>query len=86
MWSLLTEGKAGIAPSDDLGRTNDARPMTIDPGYNVGFTFARQYGIRVTKDFESQSSVCRSIGKRAGHSYHPRKHGQLPAGRGRRNQ
>ncbi|MGA9391460.1 MAG: hypothetical protein WBV69_13555 [Candidatus Sulfotelmatobacter sp.] len=51
MWSLVTEGKAGIAPSDDLGRTNDARPMTIDPGYNVGFTFARQYGIRVTKDF-----------------------------------
>ena len=52
MWSLVTEGKAGIAPSDDLGRTNDARPMTIDPGYNVGFTFARQYGIRVTKDFD----------------------------------
>jgi hypothetical protein len=51
MWSLVTENKAGIAPSDDLGRTNDARPMTIDPGYNVGFTFARQYGIRVTKTF-----------------------------------
>ena len=51
MWSLVTEGKAGIAPSDDLGRTNDARPMTIDPGYNAGFTFARQYGIRLTKTF-----------------------------------
>ena len=51
MWSLVTENKAGIAPSDDLGRTNDARPMTIDPGYNVGFTFARQYAIRLTKDF-----------------------------------
>ena len=25
--------------------------MTIDPGYTVGFTFARQYGIRLTKDF-----------------------------------
>ncbi|MGA8274361.1 MAG: hypothetical protein WB919_22580 [Candidatus Sulfotelmatobacter sp.] len=49
MWSLLTEGKVGIAPSDDSGRTNDARPMTIDPQYNVGFTFARQYGLRVTK-------------------------------------
>jgi hypothetical protein len=49
-WSLVTEGKAGIAPSDDLGKVNDARPMTIDPGYNVGFTFARQYGIRVTKN------------------------------------
>ena len=32
MWSLVTEGKAGIAPSDDSGRVNDARPMTIDPG------------------------------------------------------
>lgn len=51
MWSLLTENRAGIAPSDDIGRTNDARPTTIDPGYNVGFTFARQYGIRLTKDF-----------------------------------
>jgi hypothetical protein len=51
MWSLVTENKAGIAPSDDLGKTNDARPMTIDPGYNVGFTFARQYGIRLTKAF-----------------------------------
>src|SRR6202167_3249177 len=49
MWSLLTEGKVGIAPSDDSGRTNDARPMTIDPQYSVGFTFARQYGLRVTK-------------------------------------
>jgi hypothetical protein len=52
MWSLVTENKASIAPSDDLGKTNDARPMTIDPGYNVGFTFARQYGIRLTKDFD----------------------------------
>ncbi len=51
MWSLVTENKAGIAPSDDLGKTNDARPSTIDPGYNVGFTFARQYGIRLTKTF-----------------------------------
>jgi hypothetical protein len=51
MWSLVTENKAGIAPSDDVGKTNDARPMTIDPGYNVGFTFARQYGLRLTKAF-----------------------------------
>src|SRR5271155_3682913 len=32
MWSLVTENKAGIGPSDDLGRVNDARPATIDPG------------------------------------------------------
>jgi hypothetical protein len=51
MWSLVTENKEGIAPSDDLGKSNDARPMTIDPGYNVGFSFARQYALRVAKDF-----------------------------------
>ncbi len=51
MWSLVTENKEGIQPSDDLGKTNDARPMTIDPGYTVGFSFARQYAIRLTKDF-----------------------------------
>jgi hypothetical protein len=52
MWSLVTENKEGIQPSDDLGKTNDSRPMTIDPGYTVGFSFARQYAIRLTKDFD----------------------------------
>ena len=61
MWSLLTENKASIAPSDDLGKTNDARPMTIDPGYNVGFTFARQYGIRLTKDFDHKVAVAVAV-------------------------
>jgi hypothetical protein len=61
MWSLVTENKEGIAPSDDLGKTNDSRPMTIDPGYNVGFTFARQYGIRVTKDFNHKLAVAVAI-------------------------
>ncbi|HYW38924.1 MAG TPA: hypothetical protein VE957_12490 [Terriglobales bacterium] len=56
MWSLVTEGKAGLAPSDDLGKVNDARPITIDSTYNVGFSFARQYGIRVTKDFGDKVS------------------------------
>jgi hypothetical protein len=50
-WSLVTENGAGISPDDDLGRTNDARPKTIDPSYNVGFVFARQFGFRVTKSF-----------------------------------
>ena len=61
VWSLVTEGKAGIAPSDDTGRVNDARPATIDPGYNVGFSFARQYGLRVTKDFGDKVSVAFAI-------------------------
>ena len=50
-WSLATENGKGISPDDDLGRTNDARPKTIDPSYNVGFVFTRQYGIRLTKSF-----------------------------------
>ena len=57
MWSLVTENKASIAPSDDIGKTNDARPMTIDPGYNVGFTFARQYWIRLTKAFDHKVAI-----------------------------
>jgi hypothetical protein len=57
MWSLVTENKAGIAPSDDLGKVNDVRPMTIDGQYSVGFTFARQYGIRLTKDFGTKFSA-----------------------------
>ncbi|MGA1985013.1 MAG: hypothetical protein ABSG72_02000 [Candidatus Sulfotelmatobacter sp.] len=61
MWSLVTEGKVSIAPSDDTGRVNDARPSTIDPGYNVGFTFARQYGLRVTKNFSNKVAFAVSI-------------------------
>jgi hypothetical protein len=57
MWSLVTENKASIAPSDDLGKTNDSRPMTIDSAYNVGFSFARQYAIRLTKDFNHKVAV-----------------------------
>jgi hypothetical protein len=43
MWSLVTETKKG-----EDNRT-EATPMTIDPNYNVGFSWARQYGFRVTK-------------------------------------
>lgn len=61
MWSLVTEGRTGIAPSDDTGRTNDARPSTIDPGYNIGFSFARQYGLRLTKNFGNKVAVAAAI-------------------------
>ena len=40
-WSLATENGKGISPDDDLGRTNDVRPKSIDPSYNVGFVFTR---------------------------------------------
>jgi len=61
MWSLVTENKAGIAPSDDTGKTNDSRPATIDGAYNVGFSFARQDGIRVTKDFGSKVALAFAV-------------------------
>jgi hypothetical protein len=60
-WSLVTENKAGIVPSDDTGRTNDARPATIDGGYNVGFTFARQAGVRLTKSFGDKVAIAFAV-------------------------
>jgi hypothetical protein len=49
MWSLVTETKKG------LDNRSEAVPMTIDPQYNVGFTWARQYGFRVTKNFSNKA-------------------------------
>ncbi len=60
-WSLVTENGKGIAPDDDMGKTNDARPKTIDASYNVGFDFARQYGLRLTKTFNDKVAVAVSI-------------------------
>jgi len=57
MWSLVTEDAVGIAPDDDTGKTNDVRPKTIDAAYNVGFNFARQYGIRATKSFGNKVAI-----------------------------
>jgi hypothetical protein len=49
MWSLATETKNG------LDNRTEALPMTIDPNYNVGFTWARQYGFRITKNFANKA-------------------------------
>src|SRR5579862_9591023 len=45
MWSLVTETKKG------MDNRTEAVPMTIDPQYTVGFSWARQYAVRVTKNF-----------------------------------
>ena len=45
MWSLVTETKHG------MDNRTEAVPMTIDPQYTVGFSWARQYGLRVSKNF-----------------------------------
>jgi len=48
MWSLVTETKKG------LDNRTEAPPMTVDPAYNVGFSWARQYGFRITKNFANK--------------------------------
>ncbi len=45
MWSLVTETRKGV------DNRTEALPMTIDAQYHVGFSWARQYGFRVAKDF-----------------------------------
>ena len=61
MWTLATENGKGIAPDDDLGRTNDARPKTIDSTYNVGFVYARQAGIRISKAFGDKVALAFAV-------------------------
>lgn len=60
-WSLVTEDARGIAPDDDIGKTNDVRPKTVDSVYNVGFNYARQPGIRITKSFADRVAIAVSV-------------------------
>ena len=45
MWSLLTETTHG------MDNRTEALPQVIDAQYVAGFSWARQYGLRLTKDF-----------------------------------
>jgi hypothetical protein len=55
MWSLVTETKKGI-----FNRQEDL-PLVIDPQYNVGFSWARQYAFRVVKDFGGKFALGMSV-------------------------
>jgi hypothetical protein len=55
MWSLVTETKKG------LDNRSEALPMTIDPQYNVGFSWARQYGFRITKNLSNKAFLGFSV-------------------------
>lgn len=55
MWSLLTETRQGVE-----NRT-EALPMTIDPQYQVGFSWARQYGFRVSKNIGNEMWMAFSV-------------------------
>ena len=54
-WSLATETRKGI--------TNRAEvlPMTIDSQYQVGFSWERQYGFRMVKDFGGKFALGFSV-------------------------
>jgi hypothetical protein len=55
MWSLLTETKHG------LDNRSEALPMTIDPQYTVGFSWARQYGVRFVQNFGNRFWIGASL-------------------------
>jgi len=55
MWSLVTETKKG------LDNRSEALPMTIDAQYHVGFSWLRQYGFRVVKNFNNKVWLGASI-------------------------
>src|SRR5438445_1254046 len=48
MWSLVTETKQG------LDNRTEAPPIGTDAQYSAGFSWARQYGFRVTKNFSNK--------------------------------
>ncbi len=55
MWSLVTETKKGV------DNRSEAVPLTIDPQYTVGFSWARQYGFRVAKNFNNRFWLAASL-------------------------
>ena len=55
MWTLATEDRKGI------NNRQENLPMMIDPQYVVGFTWARQYGFRVVKDFGGKFALGLSV-------------------------
>ncbi len=55
MWSLATEYRFGLA------NNSEAIPLTIDAQYNVGFTWERQYGLRMVKRLGPKLSIGGSL-------------------------
>src|ERR1700722_3858299 len=54
-WSLATETRKGITNRQEV------LPYTIDSQYQVGFTWERQYGVRVVKDFGGKFALGLSV-------------------------
>lgn len=54
-WSLVTEDRKGIQNRQEI------QPLTIDPQYNVGYSWARQYAFRVVEDFGGKFALGVSV-------------------------
>jgi hypothetical protein len=57
MWSLATEYK----PDSQLAPGKEQIPQTIDPNYNVGFTWERQYGFRASMNLPYKTTLALSV-------------------------
>ena len=55
MWSLATETKTGT------DNRTEVLPNTVDPQYHVGFTWARQYGVRFQQRITPLVTVAASL-------------------------
>lgn len=55
MWSLVTQTAKGADPRSEV------LPENIDAQYNVGFSWERQYGVRIAKDFNHKMWLAMSV-------------------------
>ena len=55
MWSLVTETKKGV------DNRSEALPMVIDAQYTAGFSWARQFGLRLAKNFNNKVTLAVSV-------------------------
>jgi hypothetical protein len=82
MWSLVTQTAKGLDPRTEV------LPETIDAQYSVGFSWARQYGVRFEKDFGNKVWVAASVEqpqitfKQGGTTTNPFLYGALGTGGG----
>ena len=54
-WSMVTESRKGIQNRQEI------QPLTIDPQYSVGYSWARQYSFRLVQDFGGKFALGVSV-------------------------
>ncbi len=55
MWSLVTETKKAV------DNRTEATPLTIDPAYTIGFSWARQDGVRVAQTIDDKLTLAAAV-------------------------